>query len=372
VTIAGGGIAGVETALALRDLTGDRVALTIVAPNADLVYRPMTVREPFAFASARRYPLSEIADELGAELVVDELRWVDAEHSTAHTKGDQSLSYDALVIAMGARAIERFPHALTVDDRHMDERLHGLIQDIEGGYVHRVAFVVPARMAWPLPIYELALMTAHRAYEMCIDLKVVIVTPEEAPLAVFGQGASSGISELLRQARIEVITSAYAQVPSSGEVVIQPHDRRLHVERVVALPELYGPSLRGLPLADHGFLPVDPYGAVRGVDRVYAAGDATDFHIKHGGIASQQADVAALSVAALADAAVVLKRFHPVIRGILLTGAEPKYLSARITGGAGFASEISDTPSWSPASKIEAKYLAPYLAERDRLVTAMR
>ena len=35
---------------------------------------------------------------------------------------------------------------------------------------------------------------------------------------------------------------------------------------------------------------------------MYAAGDASDFPIKHGGLASQQADAAAEAIAALAGA----------------------------------------------------------------------
>ena len=50
----------------------------------------------------------------------------------------------------------------------------------------------------------------------------------------------------------------------AGEVVINPGDRHLHVKRVIALPELYGPSVRGIPLGEHGFIRVDPYGRVRG------------------------------------------------------------------------------------------------------------
>jgi hypothetical protein len=50
---------------------------------------------------------------------------------------------------------------------------------------------------------------------------------------------------------------------------------------------------------------------------------------------------------------------------MLLSLDQPKYLSAQITGGHGSSSEISDTPSWSPVGKIDAKYLAPYLEQRD-------
>lgn len=221
-------------------------------------------------------------------------------------------------------------------------------------------------MAWPLPLYELALMTAGRAYDMGIKLETTIVTPEDSPLAIFGSSASNAVAELLARANVRTISSAYAEVPSSREVVIIPGERRLEVDRVIALPELFGPVVRGMPLGEHGFIRVDPYCRVPDVERIYAAGDATDFPIKHGGIGSQQADVAAQSIAALAGVSVTPERFNPVIHGMLLTNEKPRYLTAHITGGQGFSSEITDTPTWSPPSKIAAKYLAPYLEERDR------
>jgi hypothetical protein len=53
-----------------------------------------------------------------------------------------------------------------------------------------------------------------------------------------------------------------------------------------------------------------------------------------------------------------------VIHGVLLTGGEPRYLSAHITGGHGFSSQITEEPTWSPSTKISARYLVPYLQER--------
>ncbi len=269
---------------------------------------------------------------------------------------------------------------ITVDDRRLDELLHGLIQDIEEGYVRHVAFVAPPRMAWPLPLYELALMSATRAYDMNIELTVTLLTPEEAPLRVFGEGASRGVLELLGKHRVEVIASARCEIPQSGRIVIKPGHRELAagrpgaspgqrvltVDRIVALPELHGPAVRGLPTALNGFIPVDGHCQVRGVERVFAAGDATDYAIKHGGIAAQQADAAATAIAALAGAPVKPQAFHPVIHGILLTGAAPRYLTARVTGGHGFSSQFTEQPTWSPPTKIAAKYLAPYLEEFKR------
>jgi sulfide:quinone oxidoreductase len=135
---------------------------------------------------------------------------------------------------------------------------------------------------------------------------------------------------------------------------------------VIALPQLFGPAVRGLPGDEHGFIPVDPYGQVLGVPGVYAAGDATDYPIKHGGLAAQQADTVARSIAARAGAALTPEPFQPEIHGMLITGGKPVYLTARITGAHGFSSQISDQPTWTPPVKIAARYLAPYLDQRDR------
>jgi sulfide:quinone oxidoreductase len=361
VLIVGGGVAALETALALDDLAPGMTAVTVLAPNTEFVDRPMTVREPFAYPRAHHHPLEPIVRHAGAELISDELAWVDPVKRVVHTGGDLELEYDALVLALGGRICPRYKHALTIDDRKLDETLHGLIQDIEEGYVKSLAFVAPGRMAWPMPLYELALMSAARAYDMDIEMSTTIVTPEDSPLAIFGSIASDAVCALLAKAGIHMITSAYAEIPHNGEIVINPGDRHLKVDRIVALPELYGPCVRGVPLSEHGFLRVDHFGKLLDMDGIYAAGDATDFAVKHGGIGSQQADVVAQSIAKLAGAAVTPERFHPVIRGMLLTGEEPVYLTARITGGAGFSSEITDTPTWSPPSKVASKYLAPYL-----------
>jgi sulfide:quinone oxidoreductase len=361
VVIAGGGVAALEAALALRDLGGERLRTTLIAPSADFVYRPMAVREPFAYSRAQRHPIGEIAADIGAELIVDGFASVNTAQRLARTESGADIPYDALLLALGARPHARFPAAVTLDDARLDELMGGLLEDVDGGYIHQLAFVIPARVAWPLPIYELALMTAARAHEMNVEVAITIATPEEAPLAIFGDGASSGVSALLDQRGITLITSAHCEVPDSRHVAINPGDRTIDADRVIALPELYGPAVRGLIAGEHGFIPVDVHSAVAGAEAVYAAGDATDFTLKHGGIAAAQADAAAESIAALAGLPVEPTPFHPIIHGILLTGEAPRYLSARFTGGHGFSSEFTLEPTWSPPTKIAARYLAPYL-----------
>ena len=367
VLIAGGGVAALEGALAVRELAGERIRTTLLAPDSTFVNRPARVKEPFGYTAAQTYPLADLARDIGVDLVQDRFKSLDAAMSVVHTEQGKELSYDALLLATGARLRPAFSHGLMIDDSRLDEQLHGLIQDVEGGYVHSIAFVAPSSMPWPLPIYELALMTARRAYDMQTEVAITIATPEDAPLGVFGDKVSVEVGRLLKDNGITTLTSAHSQVPEPGLVAIHPGDRTLKVDRVIALPQLYGPSMPGVPGGpDGGFIPIDPHCRVRGLENVFAAGDATEFPIKFGGIAAQQADTAAETIASMAGASVEPKPFHPVLQAILLGGDKPLYLSAHVTGGHGSSSEISEEARWSPPAKIAAKYLAPFLESRDR------
>jgi sulfide:quinone oxidoreductase len=367
--IVGGGVAALEAVMALRASAGDLVDIELLTPTDEFHYRPLSVKEPFSYGGAKTYPIGEIAADFDATVTADAFGWVDPSRQLVGTEAGEQIAYDALLLALGARSYPAFSHVQTIDDRRLEQTFRGLVQDIEQGYSHRVAFIAPPGPAWPLPLYELALMTAQRAYDSGVEVQLTLITPEDAPLSIFGQQASIAIAELLEKAGIVVQTSSY---PTVGQrmVTIHPGARPLPVERIVALPSLEGPAVRGLPCAPEGFIPVTPYGQVANVARVFAAGDATNFPIKHGGLAAQQADVAAASIAALAGADVTPHRFRPVIRGMLLTGGEPRYLTAQITGGAGFSSTVSTDCPWSPPSKIAAQYLAPYLADRDLALSA--
>jgi sulfide:quinone oxidoreductase len=367
VLIAGGGVAALEAALALRTLAGELVATMLLAPEPEFVYRPMRVLEPFAYPAARRYPLADLVSEIGAEFREDAVTRVDPVKRSVFTEGGDELSYDALLLAPGARLRPRFEHALTIDDRRLDEQLHGLIQDVEDGYVSKLAFVAPTRMPWPLPMYELALLTARRAWDMNTEVSITLVTPEDSPLAIFGATVSQAVERLLVKRGILTIPSAHAQTPEPGQISLHPGARRLQVDRVVALPELFGREIPGIPRSGAGeFIPVDLHSGVVGLDRVYAAGDATEFPVKHGGIAAQQADAAAEAIAALAGASVEPRPFEPVVRAILLGADKPLYLQAHITGGHGWSSDVSEDPLWSAEAKIVARYLTPFLESRER------
>jgi sulfide:quinone oxidoreductase len=364
VVIAGGGVAAVEAALALRDLAGDRVALTIVSPRPDFVLTPLAVGAPFGVTHAAHRPLASLGEELRATVVAAAVQRVDPERRAVALSDGGELRYDALLLAPGARRVAAYGRVLTFDAEHDPTALAGVIADLEEGYSRSVAFVVPPGVSWSLPAYELALLTARDVRAMGIDdVAITLVTPEDAPLALFGAAASEAVARLLDEAGVAVETGAYADVAGGGRIALKPGERELRAERIVALPVYEGPRLAGVPRDDHGFIVIDDHARVAGLEDVYAAGDGTTFPIKQGGIATQQADAAAALIAAKAGADVPTGPFRPVLRGRLLTGAAARYLRRDVAGGAGAGSATIE-PLWWPPTKVAGRYLGPWLAAR--------
>jgi sulfide:quinone oxidoreductase len=366
VVIAGGGVAALEAALALRALAGDRVATTIVAPNAEFRYRPLLVHEPFTPAVTASYSVAEIAERADARLLANSFKWLDPTGRVLHTDLGQKLEYDAVLLAVGARTHPRFRDVLTLDERHIREQLAGFIEALDRGRLKRVAFVVPSLPIWSLPAYELALMTANRAAAQDRDVAVLLVTPEDSPLSALGINASPEVADLLGRSGITTITSASCQIRARGRIDLYPLRSSILVDQIIALPELFAPSLPGVPTsAERGFVTIDSHGAVHGLTRVYAAGDITDTPIKHGGLSADQADVAAHTIAALAGAPVEPRALRPALHLMLLGAERPLFIRSQMLGEHGVDLELSNDPLWSPAQRLHSEYLGPVLMELD-------
>lgn len=360
VLIAGAGVAGLEAALALRSLAGDLLAVELVAPETDFVYRPLAVAEPFRVGEARRFPLRRLTDAAGAELTRASVRSVDDGHRMVVTSDGKTLRYDTLLLTVGARPVAGFPGALTFRGPGDEEAFSTLLHEARSGQLERLAFVLPVGASWPLPLYELALLTAVHLADVGANVELTLVTPEERPLQLFGATASQAVGDLLELHRIAFRADTTAVAFEDGVLRVLP-DERIEANRVVALPRLEGPRLGGVPHNSNGFVPTDLNGRVHGAVDVYAAGDITDFPLKQGGIATQQADAASESIAAAAGAEIEPRPFSPVLRGLLLTGLTPRYLRTE----PGSVRSLADTEAlWWPPAKIVGRHLAPFLASQ--------
>ncbi len=289
VLIAGGGVAGLEATLALGALAPELVEIEVLAPEEDFTYRPLAVAEPFLVGEVRRFPLRSLVEAAGATLRRGSVTGVDPGRRVVQTEAEE-VQYDALLLALGARAVEAVAGAHTFGGPKDALRFAALLEQALDGEIR--SHTTPLRF----------------------EEGVLQVKPEET----------------------------------------------IEADRAVALPRLVGPALEGIPKNANGFVPTDAHGRVGSEVDIYAAGDLTQFPLKQGGIATQQADAAAAAIAAQAGADVELEPFRPVLRGLLLTGMVSRFLRAE----PGTASSAVDTePLWWPPAKIVGRYLAPFLAE---------
>jgi sulfide:quinone oxidoreductase len=362
VMIAGGGVAALEAMIALRHLAEERVQVELVTPKPEFAYRPLAVAEPFSLGKAHRFDLLDIAGDHGAALHLAGLQAADPDRRQILTWDGRALSFDVLLLAVGARTATSIPGSVTITGPGYTSRFRTVLRELDERRIRRVAFAVPPGTSWPLPLYELALMTATRVAERGLrKVELSLVTPEDAPLEIFGARASRAVSDLLAERGVALHTARHPTEFRDGELTFIPSGG-VAAERVISLPRLLGPKIPGIPHDAQGFIPVDLHGLVQGELDVYAAGDATTCPIKQGGVASQQADAVAEAIAARAGAEIEPTEFRPVLRGLLLTGSTPRYMRAEVAGGRGDDWDVSEHALWWPPSKVAGRWLAPYLA----------
>ena len=275
--VAGGGVAALEATLALRALTEGQVQVELLAPEPQFWYRPLAVAEPFGLGDVRHFDLGDLAQQMGANFTLGELVSVDAARHLAYTSPGGPVPYSTLLVATGTRPTAGVRDAITFRGPADTPLVTELLREIESGSVRHVVFAVPTGAVWSLPVYELALMTAAWVAEREIaGVRLAIVTPEPAPLQLFGRQASDAIAAMLARRGIGLHTGAYAAEARPGELLLVG-DEIVTADRVVALPRLEGARIAGIPQTFEGFVPVDAHGRVTGLEDVYAAGDITTF-----------------------------------------------------------------------------------------------
>lgn len=360
VLVAGGGPAALECALALKAHAAGLVDVELLTPDPAFVYRPLTVQDPFR--ADRRAPIgiSEIANEVGFGVRWGRLARFDAVAHEVTADNGSRVRYDSLVIAVGARPLPAVPGALTLKGAVWRDQLTDLLMRVSLGTLASLAFVVPPGIVWPLPAYELALLTVEqlRGRNVGEPVQIAVVTSEHEPLGSFGAAGTALVSELLAANGVTLHLDAPADRLENGRLLL--HDgRSLPLQEAVALPRLEGPFLGDTPHDTEGFITVTPHCEVVGLADVYAAGDATDFPIKQGDVGMQQADLIAKQIVADLRGEPVPRAFKPELEAVLLTSLGARSLALRMSpeGRHGLVSVKR-----APEAKLAGRYLGAFLA----------
>ena len=126
------------------------------------------------------------------------------------TSSGTALRYDALLLCLGARPVTGIPGALMFRGPVDEEAFSALLHDARAGQLERLVFALPAGASWPLPLYELALLTAVHLADAGASVALTLVTTEERPLQLFGGAASEAVADLLESHDITLLTETTA------------------------------------------------------------------------------------------------------------------------------------------------------------------
>jgi sulfide:quinone oxidoreductase len=358
VVIAGAGIAGIEAALALRAFAGGAVQARLVDPGRRFRIPATATGRAFGVGAGNDHPLADVAARAGATLTRGRLAAVDPARHVAMLDGGRLLTYDALIVAVGAWAEPALPGALRFAGHADTEAVRTAVDEIAAsaarGASPRLAIVVPPGCAWPLAAYELALMAHEHLAMSGRAAPIAIVTAEETPLAAFGPEAGTAVARMLGRSGIEVHTGRevaawrWGRLELAGGGVIA-------ADRVIAMPVLRGPAIEGLPADARGFVTTGDDGAVSGAPDVWAVGDGTDHPVKQGAVACRQADAVAATLARRLGIPAEDLAYRPVLRGWVYDTGRQRFV--RVSGDDG----DGDLPLGWPVAKVAGRFLTPFL-----------
>ena len=290
VVVLGGGIGGIAAANELRRRLnpGDRV--TVVEREARHLFQPSLLwllvgrRRPERISRPLRGLLAP-----GIEVLQAEVRAIDLAGRRVETN-EGSLSFDALVIALGA---ELAPDALD----GFGEAAHNVysvagatacarrLAHFGGGRLVVIVGSLPYKC--PAAPYEATLLLDDELRRRGVRsaTEIELFTPEPQPMPVAGPVVGEALSALLRARGIRFhATSPVARVePASGELVLAD-GTRVAYDLLVGVPPHRPPgALQGSGLVNEsGWASVDRRTLQTASDGVYAIGDATAISLANG------------------------------------------------------------------------------------------
>lgn len=308
VVIVGGGLAGLEAALYLRERLHDKVHVTMVADSETFVFRPFLAYVPFGLdPQSIQLDLTAIAARHGIQFHTGHVERVEPARKLVHA-GAQSYVFDYAILATGAAVVRESTPGLRRGHTLWDEAamlalrraLQKLVEQAADGTSSRIVFLVPPSCAWSGPLYEMALMTAAwlRRHETRRDVELALVTAEPTFIEALGSSMHAAMADELAKYHITAATGRHPARIEAGRIVFESGpDEPFDILVNGAVQKGSGPR-EGIAVDQRGFYRT--HEATRQSltsDDIYAVGDGSDYPVKQGFLALLQADTAAEHIA---------------------------------------------------------------------------
>lgn len=291
IIIIGGGFAGLWSAVAtVRRLEETGASARVTLLNRD-AYHSIRVRNYEDDLSSTLIPLKEVLDPVGVRLVIGEVAAIDTARHRVDAIVDgqpQVLFYDKLVIASGS-AVARPPipglaqYGFDIDTYGAAMRLQEHIAGLHGkprtpGWLTAVvvgAGATGVELACELPARLRAAALASGLPDAVADVRVILADRAEIACAQLG-GARVVIERACAALGIEMLAGVGLDAVSADEIVFSD-GTRVPAATVVWCGGIRASTTNRQVATDldpAGRLYVDAFLKVKGVDDVFAAGDA--------------------------------------------------------------------------------------------------
>ncbi|TAK20127.1 MAG: NAD(P)/FAD-dependent oxidoreductase [Chloroflexota bacterium] len=380
VVVIGGGFGGLEAAFYTRMKVGDRAAMTLVSDQDHFLFKPNTIYVPFGLDPAElTIPLDRPTSRKGIRLVQGKASVIDTVSRTV-TAGGEDIPYDHLVVATGASMrAEEIPgmaeHAYMIWTPEEMLRLRvgfdGLLVAADAGKERRVLFLVPPRNKCSGPLYEMVMMLDSwlRQHHARSKVNITWSTYEQGYIQAFGPRLNTLVSSEFDRRGI-VGHRGYAVSRIEPNEVVYANGETLGFDLLVAFPPyVAATTFAGLPSDDRGFIATDlATRRVRGLDNVFAVGDAGDFPVKQAFLAFLQADAAADAIASdiLGEkpsvafdpiSMCVMEQFDTATFAQVPLRLKDNGTAVEVRPDAGNAYRVGSSPVWRLGKKLLGVYL---------------
>jgi sulfide:quinone oxidoreductase len=285
VLILGGGFGGIATAHRLKQKLAPEDEVILVDRRD---YFMVGFRKTWALIGespleAGQRSLDSLTS-LGIRVMRDPVTVIDPAARVA-TMGDQRISADALVVALGAElAPEAVPgfqeHAFNVYDAQVIPRAAQALNEFRGGRLLLGIFGAPYKCP-PAP-YEMALLISDSLRSRGIKANMEVFTPQPMSLPVLGAVGCDLIESRLADKGITFLPNHKANAVEAGEVVFG--DKRRPFDLLLGVPPHRPPAVvRESGLVDGtGWVSVNPRTLETQFPGVYAIGDVVQIAMANG------------------------------------------------------------------------------------------
>ena len=283
--ILGGGFGGIAVARRLKQKLdeNDEVILVDKRDHFMVGFRKTWALTGQSTLEAGQRPLDSLT-RLGVRVMRDPVTRIDPAGRAAWM-GDQRLSADALVVALGAElAPELVPgfqqHAYNVYDPQDIPRAAQALNEFEGGNLLIGVFGVPYKCP-PAP-YEMALLTREALNGRGVRANLEVFTPQPVSMPLLGQAGCDIIESRLADQGITFLPNRKASAVEASEVVFA--NERRPFDLLLGVPPHRPPAVvreSGL-VGESGWVSVNARTLETQFPGVYAIGDVVQIAMANG------------------------------------------------------------------------------------------